>query len=62
MYLEVSQGRDGQWYIEMKSHNHQTLNVSEGYSRLWNAKRAVRKIVGVFDIPVKWPDSYRRFP
>jgi uncharacterized protein YegP (UPF0339 family) len=51
--IHVFPGVDGQFYVRIVSVNGQTLLVSEGYTRKWNAKRAAKKLSSIFGLRIR---------
>lgn len=41
-----------QWYVRLRSDNHEVLMVSEAYTRRWSAKRAATRMGRAFGVPV----------
>ena len=42
-YVEVYQGRDGEWRWRLKSRNHRVIGIGEGYTRRADAVRGARR-------------------
>lgn len=54
--IELYRGRDGQFYFRLVAGNGQVFFPSEGYTRKWSARRAVRRFTRTLRDPVKVVD------